>query len=103
MAKDMLHGVIGMDGQICCTQMYHLQQKALYFVMCFLAVIIFVVIWLYYRFVDKAAVISTLKNGRVNDRKSNPNARPCPRYAIDVSTTSHRSSSCIQLELTEMM
>mmetsp|Transcript_47038 Transcript_47038/g.89816 ORF Transcript_47038/g.89816 Transcript_47038/m.89816 type:complete len:153 (+) Transcript_47038:168-626(+) len=35
------------------------------------------------RFVDKAAVISTLKNGRVNDRKSNPNARPCPRYAID--------------------
>ncbi|KAK3286461.1 hypothetical protein CYMTET_5986 [Cymbomonas tetramitiformis] len=35
------------------------------------------------RHVGMNDVVSTLQSGRVNSRKSNPAARPCPKYALD--------------------
>mmetsp|Transcript_33043 Transcript_33043/g.45817 ORF Transcript_33043/g.45817 Transcript_33043/m.45817 type:complete len:160 (+) Transcript_33043:137-616(+) len=34
------------------------------------------------RFVGKPEVLSVLQHGRLNLRKSSPDARPCPRYAL---------------------
>jgi hypothetical protein len=42
------------------------------------------------RYVTKEDVLKTLVKGRVNDRKSDLQARPCAKYAIEVSAVYHR-------------
>lgn len=38
------------------------------------------------RFIDAYEVNEVIQNGTINNRKSNPNDRPCPTYAIESRT-----------------
>lgn len=44
------------------------------------------------RFVGKAEVLETLAKGRVNDRKSQPGERPCPKYVVDAAVGPRRKN-----------
>lgn len=35
------------------------------------------------RFITRPQIEETLRNGRINDRKSEPNLRPCAKYVVD--------------------
>ena len=50
------------------------------------------------RFITKDQINESLRKGRINDRKSDPNERPCPKYVVDaeVPHSTNGSTKAVQ-------